>query len=221
VVVTTVGIVGPVTGIIAGGSFAMWQFGWNLYSFYQSRRTQALVSLPEFERPAIVRSGHLQELALVKREDGWGLRIQFLEDRGYPWDKRSHDKVFTGPEALRLAGKLLPAINDSGGSKLQVKNAVKLVGDAGTPEALFRQYATHDENALRENEPYGTLRSRPAEVRLALEMAAHEEQERRAMEGELALLEAAWREAEEIAKIADELLLPERARRLDDVSRED
>ncbi|HEX8904114.1 MAG TPA: hypothetical protein VF771_04690, partial [Longimicrobiaceae bacterium] len=40
---------------------------------------------------------------------------------------------------------------------------------------------------------------------LALEMALHEEQERRAMQGELALLESAWREAEEIAAIADKL----------------
>ncbi len=48
-------------------------------------------------------------------------------------------------------------------------------------------------------------------MKLALEMAAHEEQERRALEGELAILEAAWREAEEVARIADDLLLPERA----------
>ncbi|HUH12323.1 MAG TPA: hypothetical protein VMK65_04405, partial [Longimicrobiales bacterium] len=41
---------------------------------------------------------------------------------------------------------------------------------------------------------------------LALEMALHEETERRALEGELAELEAAWREAEEIASIADGLL---------------
>jgi hypothetical protein len=40
---------------------------------------------------------------------------------------------------------------------------------------------------------------------VALEMALHEEQERRAMDGELAELEAMWREAEEIAAIADAL----------------
>jgi hypothetical protein len=45
-------------------------------------------------------------------------------------------------------------------------------------------------------------------VRLALEMSLHEEQERRALEGELKLLEAAWREAEEIASISDGLLTP-------------
>ncbi len=44
-----------------------------------------------------------------------------------------------------------------------------------------------------------------AEEALALEMALHEESERRALEGELAALEAAWREAEEIAQIADAL----------------
>jgi hypothetical protein len=37
-------------------------------------------------------------------------------------------------------------------------------------------------------------------------MAAHEDTERRALEGELAALEAAWREAEEIAAISDNLL---------------
>ena len=42
--------------------------------------------------------------------------------------------------------------------------------------------------------------------RLALEMAANEDAERRALTGELALLEEAWREAEEIAAIADHLL---------------
>jgi hypothetical protein len=42
-------------------------------------------------------------------------------------------------------------------------------------------------------------------VTLALEMALHEEAERRAMDGELAELEAMWREAEEIAAIADAL----------------
>jgi hypothetical protein len=36
-------------------------------------------------------------------------------------------------------------------------------------------------------------------------MALHEETERRALEGELSMLMAMWREAEEIAAIADRL----------------
>jgi len=47
--------------------------------------------------------------------------------------------------------------------------------------------------------------------RLALEMAANEDTERRALEGQLAELEAAWRDAEEIAAIADTLLPSRRA----------
>ena len=46
----------------------------------------------------------------------------------------------------------------------------------------------------------------PLVDRLALEMAAHEDIERQALEGELAALAAAWAEAEEIAAIADGLL---------------
>src|SRR5207237_7685343 len=42
--------------------------------------------------------------------------------------------------------------------------------------------------------------------RLALEMAANEDAERKALTGELTQLEEAWREAEEIAAIADHLL---------------
>jgi hypothetical protein len=43
---------------------------------------------------------------------------------------------------------------------------------------------------------------------LALEMASHEQSEKRALEGELHLLEDAWREAEEIASISDNMFLP-------------
>jgi hypothetical protein len=58
------------------------------------------------------------------------------------------------------------------------------------------------------SEPSTALLDVPLVDRLALEMAAHEETERRALEGELEELEAAWREADEIATIADALLNP-------------
>jgi len=45
----------------------------------------------------------------------------------------------------------------------------------------------------------------PSVNRLALEMAANEDVERRALAGELEELREAWREAEEIAAIADDL----------------
>jgi hypothetical protein len=58
------------------------------------------------------------------------------------------------------------------------------------------------------SEPRTSLLDVPLADRLALEMAAHEDAERRALDGELAELEAAWREAEEIAAIADAMFLP-------------
>jgi hypothetical protein len=48
----------------------------------------------------------------------------------------------------------------------------------------------------------------PATTLLGWEMALQEEQERRALLGELAELKAAWRQAEAIAQISDNLLLP-------------
>jgi hypothetical protein len=55
------------------------------------------------------------------------------------------------------------------------------------------------------SEPATRLPLLPLVDRLALEMAANEDIERRAMEGELADLEAAWRDAEQIASIADDM----------------
>jgi hypothetical protein len=54
----------------------------------------------------------------------------------------------------------------------------------------------------------GVLARLPAGQRLALEMVVHEETEEEALRGELAALERAWREAEEVARIADDLLVP-------------
>ncbi len=39
-------------------------------------------------------------------------------------------------------------------------------------------------------------------------MVSHEDSERRALEGELHILEEAWKQAEEIAGISDDLFLP-------------
>jgi hypothetical protein len=58
------------------------------------------------------------------------------------------------------------------------------------------------------SDPATSLIDVPLVDRVALEMAAHEESERRAMEGELDELAAAWRDADEIAAIADALLGP-------------
>ena len=110
---------------------------------------------------------------------------------------------FHGPAAARTAGLLLPRVNRFGATDAEVVDAVRHIERAGDPERFFV-------GAARIATRAGVTRlSRfPLETRLALEMAAHEEAERRALEGELAELERAWRDAEEIAAIADDLFLP-------------
>ena len=116
---------------------------------------------------------------------------------------RGRDSVhLTGEDAERAAGYVLPAINWAGAEKRDVDRAVQLIEDSRkSPSEFVRELAQRAGVGHR-------LHELPSASRLALEMASHEESERRAMEGELALLEAAWRHAEEIAKIADNLLVP-------------
>jgi hypothetical protein len=88
---------------------------------------------------------------------------------------------------------------------LSTGQAVKLLERFDNPE----QYLLAAAHVAEGKGPgHKVLAKLPARVRLAVEMAAHEENERIAMEGDLVLLELDWKEAEEIAAIADSLLIP-------------
>ena len=76
---------------------------------------------------------------------------------------------------------------------------------------MFDAKAVQGGRKGRKSNVAGALNQIPKDARLALEMATQEEAERTAMEGELSLLEAAWQQAEEIAGIADNLLIPREA----------
>ncbi|MGK2960571.1 MAG: hypothetical protein ACSLFK_00345 [Gemmatimonadaceae bacterium] len=111
-----------------------------------------------------------------------------------------------GPEALHTVNKIMPALNLMGGTGASVKRAVSEIEASGAPERYFQRVIEH----ARENRmTYTPINGFPSEMRLAVEMAANEETERRALvEGELKQLEEAWREAEEIAAIADDMFVP-------------
>ena len=125
------------------------------------------------------------------------------------------DLILTEDEALVALRRLLPKANYKGGSPDEVRSATEKVLGAGDPRAAIGQAAADLEEAVaaerREffwrDPPPRIVRGRPV-LRLALEMAVNEETERRALEGELGLLEREWREAEELAAIADDLLFP-------------
>lgn len=129
-------------------------------------------------------------------EQGWALRFAL--------DGKFLD--FHGHEAVHTAHLIAPAINATGGSPSDVHVAVRDIEIAGSPERYFNRVLKFGQE---KHWHYTGLDEYPDHMRLAFEMAAHEETERAAMEGELKQLESDWREAEEIAAIADNLFLPQ------------
>lgn len=115
-----------------------------------------------------------------------------------------------GTLATPLLRRVLPIVNRSGATRQRILGGVQLIEEAGGPDH-FARWATSKRREWAARSSFGDtgdLTAIPVEARLAFEMALHEDTERRALEGELSVLEAAWREAEEIAGIADNLLLP-------------
>lgn len=122
-----------------------------------------------------------------------------------------HERGFatiTGEAVLPLLGRILPHVNELGASERELDSAIAKIEHFHDP-ARFLDFLTREkargQSPITESVGYGQ--------RLALEMMAHEETERRALEGELDALRSAWEEAERIAAIADNLLLPSWIRR--------
>ena len=93
-------------------------------------------------------------------------------------------------------------------ARLSVQRAVREIESSGHPSRFLADLANRERGNWRGRTGY--VNRMPKPIRLALEMSLHEEQERRALEGELRVLEQAWKDAEEIAAIVDNLLLPAR-----------
>ena len=151
--------------------------------------------------------------------EGWSLNVPFLspgEQLVYTMNGLRHlteSVTLTGREARRAAAQILPHLNTTAVSARTVREAVHVLEESGASEGIFAKAARVEWKARwgaewRGKPTAGLLASLPIPLRLALEMAAHEENERRALDGELHLLEAAWRDAEEIAGIADDMFLP-------------
>jgi hypothetical protein len=206
--------IGPIIGGLAGLSWGGYNLASAAVNAYQRRRIRARLNVPGRDQPIAIRRDHIGGLALVGSEQEWALRVFFEDEVGeqpnvfarvWPKERRMSSVLLTGEDALRAAAKLLPSVNAAGASRRDVSSAVDILAASPDPSRLFAKYAAAAPSWSTSGQ-YLSYLSRPA--RLALEMASHEESERRALEGELHLLESAWREAEEIAAIADGLLLP-------------
>ncbi|UCF20389.1 MAG: hypothetical protein JSU87_03000 [Gemmatimonadota bacterium] len=184
----------------------------------EKQRVVARARAEDGERLVLTRHD-LREVRLEEADnpEGWVLSVPHRAGRSQrEWwgDYAGADGAVTelrGAAALRAAGKLLPKINPYGGTDRQVRDAVEIVEEAMGVVGVFKAAARRPGYAPGRlfDRDVSVLKTMRPERRLALELAAHEETERRALEGELEELEEAWREAEEIAAIADRLLMPE------------
>jgi hypothetical protein len=125
---------------------------------------------------------------LVPVGSGWGLGGQEI---GEP---------VTGHRAAYTFRSVLTSRNYRGGQQEDVDNAVSLLAEVSDPGRFISRVAR-----VSQREQVHPL---PAHISFALEMALHEDVERRALEGELAELRSEWAMAEEIAAIADNMMLP-------------
>jgi hypothetical protein len=205
--------VGIIGGAIAGGvalgvsaGVGVGSGGWwiwrGVYAGYQRiayGSPRAVVARVPYEDPDLgpqIIALERRNLSDVRVGTSGGGRLMLSVTRG-----RSIIHI-SGDQAERAVGYVLPAINWAGAERREVAEAVELIEQSHKGPVDFVYEVARNAGAGRR------LQDLPSAARLALEMASHEESERRAMEGELALLAAAWRQAEEIAKIADNLLTP-------------
>lgn len=203
---------GALSGALAGGALLL-----TLPHFvHQFRMRYGVVTRVETSsgERAFIRGSHVKDARLLpgaRNEANWSL---YTPHEGGSITVRDQ-------EAQWLVAQILARINRMGGSARVVDHAVARLEYEGGSEVIFNRIAAkppheqsgwarwwYETGGARSDEKPGTLRSFPVADRLALEMASHEEAERRALEGELHALENAWRDAEEIAAIADSLALP-------------
>jgi hypothetical protein len=171
-------------------------FVWTMADAIAASRTQAKLRTDDGAVIKLKRDD-LPHTRLRPAEDGFELSIL----------KGKKRRVFDGTEAERLVGQIVPRMNRKGGKKRTVRSAVREIEDHGHPERFLADVVSGDRFHGKKRLP-GYIAKMPEPTRLALEMALHEEEERRALEGELWRLERAWESAEEIAAISDDLLLP-------------
>ena len=105
-------------------------------------------------------------------------------------------------EAELVARRIMPVVNAAGGDDEMVRGASKLheQWEGRIGETVSKLVAFQRRPLALAGEPH---------LSLAFEMSVFEEQEQRWLQTELYLLKAAWKEAERLAAIADQLTVPQ------------
>ncbi len=193
----------PVTGAAAAMTAAtIWMTSTRTGTVHRQRADESADG-----RARSLRIRHVKDARVSSESDGT-LRVELP---GAPRASEKKPLVVRGEAAGRLLTRALPFVNRQGGDSADTATALDMIrrsGGAAEHLRLLGEGVRLDTEAT----VWG-VGATPGEKRpptfpiesLALEIALHEERERRAMEGELRVLAAAWREAEEIAGIADRL----------------
>lgn len=210
---------GAIGAIVVGGVTAgvgLGGVGWGLWRVTDSvihGRGESVIARVRTEDGKLlrVRRRHLAETRLMRGQDApLAMDLRFAGGQTH----------LEGPEAMRVAALVVPKVNRFGGDRRTVGDAVAAIEQRGSPEGFLDRLSkdVHIQTSparIRRGRSNWNGRTRQHGLfglstvdRLALEMALHEDAERQALTGELAALERAWMEAEQIAAISDDLLLP-------------
>jgi hypothetical protein len=159
----------------------------------------------------VLRSYHLNYAKLDLEKDGHSLALQIID----PGRTVSFQLQRKGPPGRRIVlndrltrivlRRILAHVNSPGARAGDLEAAldrIQRVGAEGFIHGVARARSGFTPPGARGATGSGTMGAAEA---LTLEIALNDEDERRAMNGQLAILEAAWREAEGIAAIADRL----------------
>jgi hypothetical protein len=211
-----------------GASAPLWvvpgMIAMDIKDYWQWERVALRLHSPQGEK-LTVRIRHMWESAYYTDRHTGELTLRVAHDGG-----ATH---YDGDKALSAGGRLLSRANWLGGAGRLVQRAVQEIDETGDADGFLQKTAArfsrfHGRRMLAKYRRVGAMSLLPVE-RLALEMAVNEEAERRALEGELTRLAEEWKEAEEVAEIADNLFVSptveewirDRARRSEETEAED
>lgn len=205
------GVAGLATagGFVAGGlliGFAGGIIAFDVAAFLYHRseaRARICFRTSDGQLRKLKRGQVLMATRIAPADDEVGFRLQTQTGIWVAGDR----EWLEGEDAWHALGAIIPSYNVMGGRKSVVSKAVSEIESFGHPRRFLLDLVAR-RGAYERAGVSGFVNEMPKSTKLALEMALHEEDERRALDGELGRLEQAWREAEEIAAISDNLLRP-------------
>jgi hypothetical protein len=204
----TYGIAAAAYGATAFLSSALVAPAWRLlvetpYRYYRDRHAVLRLDWPGLGVTRCTRD-ELASLRLSHAEDGTPALTMWrrMPSRNFWREPDEHVTLAAVGDAQRdLLRVVMPYVNRAGSDALTIREATRVLDAEPNAEVILARLRT--ERSIFGPSQDGRLSDLPVASRLAFEMALHEDDERRALAGELGALYARWEEAERIARIAD------------------